>query len=44
MVECNEEGEWIVEIPDSRLPKVEVNQSYYQLYEVKKRRHEIRPI
>ena len=33
VVECNEEGEWIVEIPDSRLPKVEVNQSYYQLYE-----------
>ena len=33
VVECNEEGEWVVEIPDSRLPKVEVNQSYYQLYE-----------
>lgn len=33
VIERDEAGEWLVSIPDSHLPKVEVNQSYYQLYE-----------
>ncbi|TVR13689.1 MAG: RNA polymerase sigma-54 factor [Planctomycetota bacterium] len=33
VVERSEAGEWIVEIPDSHLPKVEINQAYHQLYE-----------
>ncbi|TVR44365.1 MAG: RNA polymerase sigma-54 factor [Planctomycetota bacterium] len=33
VVERNEFDEWVVEIPDSRLPKVEINQAYYQLFE-----------
>jgi RNA polymerase sigma-54 factor len=32
-VERDESGEWIVSVPDARLPKVQVSQSYYQLYE-----------
>lgn len=32
-VECDERGEWVVSVPDARLPKVQVSQSYYQLYE-----------
>ena len=32
-VERDERGEWVVSVPDSRLPKVQVSQSYYQLYE-----------
>jgi RNA polymerase sigma-54 factor len=34
-VERDEQGEWIVSIPDDRLPKVRVSESYYQLYERK---------
>ncbi len=33
MVERDERGEWVVSVPDARLPKVQVSQSYYQLYE-----------
>jgi RNA polymerase sigma-54 factor len=32
-VERDERGEWIVSVPDDRLPKVRVSDSYYQLYE-----------
>lgn len=32
-VERDERDEWILSVPDSRLPKVQVSQSYYQLYE-----------
>jgi len=33
-VECDEQThEWIVSVPDSRLPKVRVNESYHQLLE-----------
>ena len=31
VVERNEAGEWVVSVPDSRLPKVEINDAYYQL-------------
>ena len=34
-VERDEQGEWIVSIPDDRLPKVRVSESYHQLYERK---------
>lgn len=33
VVERDERGEWIVSVPDGRLPKVQVSESYYQLYE-----------
>jgi RNA polymerase sigma-54 factor len=32
-VERDEQGEWVVSVPDGHLPKVQVNQSYYQLYD-----------
>lgn len=32
-VERDERGEWIVSVPDGRMPRIEVNQSYHQLYE-----------
>ncbi len=31
-VERDERGEWIVSVPDGRLPRIEVSQSYHQLY------------
>ena len=31
VVERNEANEWVVSVPDSRLPKVEINDAYYQL-------------
>lgn len=34
-VQRDERGEWIVSVPDDRLPKVRVNESYFQLYERK---------
>lgn len=33
MLERDERGEWIVSIPDSHLPKIEINEAYYQLYD-----------
>jgi RNA polymerase sigma-54 factor len=33
MVERNERGEWIVSVPDGRVPKIQVSESYWQLYE-----------
>lgn len=33
VVERDEESEWIVSIPDSHLPKVAINEAYYQLYD-----------
>ena len=33
VVECNERGEWIVSVPDGRVPKVQVSDSYWQLYD-----------
>jgi len=33
VVELDEEGEWVVSIPDSHLPKIAINDSYQQLYE-----------
>jgi RNA polymerase sigma-54 factor len=33
MVERDERDEWIISVPDGRLPKVEVNQAYHQLYD-----------
>ncbi len=30
IAEHNEDGEWVVSIPNTHLPKIEVNQSYYQ--------------
>ena len=32
-VERDEEGQWVVSVPDGRMPKVQVNQAYFQLYE-----------
>lgn len=32
-VERDERGEWIISVPDDRLPKIRVSDSYYQLYE-----------
>ncbi len=32
-VERNERDEWVVSVPDGRLPKVQVSESYYQLYD-----------
>jgi RNA polymerase sigma-54 factor len=32
-VERDEEGQWTVSVPDGRLPKIQVSQSYFQLYE-----------
>ncbi len=32
VVDCDENGEWVVSVPDTNLPKVEINQAYYQLY------------
>jgi RNA polymerase sigma-54 factor len=34
-VERDEDGEWVISIPDNRLPKVRINEAYYQLYEQK---------
>jgi RNA polymerase sigma-54 factor len=33
VVERDEEGNWVVSVPDGRMPKVQVNQAYFQLYE-----------
>ncbi len=33
VVELDENDEWVVSVPDGHLPKVQVNQSYYQLYD-----------
>src|SRR4051812_30650797 len=33
VVERDEQGEWVVSIPDQHLPKVRISDSYYQLYE-----------
>jgi DNA-directed RNA polymerase specialized sigma54-like protein len=33
VVERDEQGEWLVSIPDQHLPKVRISDSYYQLYE-----------
>jgi RNA polymerase sigma-54 factor len=33
VVERDEQGEWVVSVPDGRLPKVQVSQSYWQLYD-----------
>ncbi|MBA3707294.1 MAG: RNA polymerase factor sigma-54 [Planctomycetes bacterium] len=33
VVERDEAGEWIVSVPDGHLPKVQVSQSYWQLYD-----------
>lgn len=33
IAERDERGEWIVSIPDSQLPKIQVSESYHQLYE-----------
>jgi RNA polymerase sigma-54 factor len=32
-VERDEQGEWVVSVPDDRLPKVRINEAYHQLYE-----------
>jgi RNA polymerase sigma-54 factor len=32
-VERDEEGQWVVSVPDGHLPKVQVSQAYFQLYE-----------
>jgi len=32
-VERDENDEWVVSIPDDRLPKVRINEAYYQLYD-----------
>ncbi len=32
-VERDEKGDWVVSVPDGHLPKVQVNQAYYQLYD-----------
>jgi RNA polymerase sigma-54 factor len=32
-VERDESGQWVISIPDDRLPKVRINESYFQLYE-----------
>jgi len=33
VVERDETNEWVVSVPDGHLPKVQVNQSYFQLYD-----------
>jgi len=33
LAEYDEDDEWVVSIPDSHLPKVEINEAYYQLYD-----------
>lgn len=33
IVELNERGEWIVSVPDGRVPKVQVSEAYWQLYD-----------
>ena len=33
MVERDDKGEWIISIPDGHLPKVQVSESYFDLYE-----------
>ncbi|HYE05195.1 MAG TPA: RNA polymerase factor sigma-54 [Planctomycetota bacterium] len=32
-VERDDKGEWVISIPDQHLPKVRINDAYYQLYE-----------
>lgn len=34
-VDRDDKGEWVVSVPDDRLPKVRISDSYYQLYENK---------
>jgi RNA polymerase sigma-54 factor len=33
VVERDEDDQWVVSVPDGHLPKVQVNQAYFQLYE-----------
>lgn len=33
VVERDEEGEWVVSVPDAHLPRVQISQAYYQLYD-----------
>ncbi len=33
VVERNERGEWIISVPDGRVPKIQVSDAYWQLYD-----------